>query len=117
MSSFLKLESLFRYSISSCACYYVSVFPINHIRLETFKEVESRTEEKDQNRICIYKAALASEKNYFKQELNKDFRNIGQTFLWEQIQFYRQLADRLETLYDTMIAGQMFPETKKQVYQ
>ena len=67
-----------------------------------FKEVESKTEEKDpeQNRLSVYKAALASEKNYFKRELNKDFRNIGQTFLWEQIQFYRQLADRLETLYN-----------------
>ena len=67
-----------------------------------FKEVESRTEEKEQeqSRLAVYKAALASEKNYFKHELNKDFRNIGQTFLWEQIQFYRQLADRLETLYN-----------------
>ena len=79
--------------------------------------MESKNEEKEQSRLAVYKAALASEKNYFKQELNKDFRNVGQTFLWEQIQFYRQLADRLETLYNTMIAGQMFPETKKQVYQ
>ena len=67
-----------------------------------FKEVESRTEEKEEehSRLSVYKAALASEKNYFKQELNKDFRNIGQTFLWEQIRFHRQLADRLETLYN-----------------
>ena len=79
--------------------------------------MESKNEEKEQSRLAVYKAALASEKNYFKQELNKDFKNIGQNFLWEQIQFYRQLADRLETLYNTMIAGQMFPETKKQVYQ
>ena len=79
--------------------------------------MESKNEEKEQSRLAVYKAALASEKNYFKQELNKHFRNVGQTFLWEQIQFYRQLADRLETLYNTMIAGQMFPETKKQVYQ
>ena len=79
--------------------------------------MESKNEEKEQSRLSVYKAALASEKNYFKKELNKDFRNVGQTFLWEQIQFYRQLADRLETLYNTMIAAQMFPETKQPVYQ
>ena len=90
---------------------------LSKLSLAIFKEVESKNEEKEQSRLSVYKAALASEKNYFKKELNKDFRNVGQTFLWEQIQFYRQLADRLETLYNTMIAAQMFPETKQPVYQ
>merc|ERR1719219_3077539 len=35
--------------------------------LEIFKEVESRAEEKEQSRLSVYKAALASEKKYFKQ--------------------------------------------------
>ena len=67
---------------------------------EIFQDVHSKTEPEEKTRLSSYKAALTSEKNYFQQELNKDFRKIGQTFLLEQIKFYRQLADRLETLYN-----------------
>merc|ERR550517_2326639 len=67
--------------------------------LETLKDVESKNETDEKDRLMRYKAALTSERNHFKQELEKDFRKIGQTFVLEQIKFYRQLADRLEKQY------------------
>ena len=66
--------------------------------IENLQDIESK-ETEDKDRLLRYKAALTSEKNHFHQELNKDFRKIGQSFILEQIKFYRQLADRLETLY------------------
>jgi len=62
---------------------------------------EGNEKEKDCSvtRVNTYRIGVQAEHNFYKQELAVDMTHASQVFLIEQINFHRQMAEKLEKLY------------------